>query len=73
MKRINASKNKKQLENKIAAVFKAYMKCLSPEYRKIIVDDLACAFENRLSVLSKAQTHLNCVSVLEGEIRVEAQ
>jgi hypothetical protein len=48
-------KQRKELEVKIAAVFKENIKGLSAELQKILVDDLITAFQNRINVLIRAQ------------------
>lgn len=72
MKQSTPINTRNKLKNKIATAFKNDIKSLSPEYRKIIVDDLVSAFQSRLSVLSRAQSHINFAMAVEGEIQVEA-
>jgi DNA anti-recombination protein RmuC len=50
------SKNRKELEAKLAAVLDADLEILSEDFRKMLVDDLVTAFESRLSVLKNIQT-----------------
>ena len=71
MKQSIASKNRKELENKVAKVFELAMKSLPAEFRKIMVDDLVTAFESRLRALNRAQSNLEFITVTEGEIQVE--
>jgi hypothetical protein len=71
MKQSIASKNRKELENKMAKVFELDMKLLPAEFRKIMVDDLVTAFESRLYILNRAQSNLEFITVTEGEIQVE--
>ncbi len=73
MKKATSTRARKELENKLAQVFESKIKSLSPEFRRIIIDDLVSAFENRLSALSRAQTNINFLTAIDGEIRVEAQ
>jgi hypothetical protein len=71
MKQSIASKNSKELENKMAKVFEKDMKTLPAEFRKILVDDLVTAFESRLCVLNRAQLNLKFITITKGEIQVE--
>ena len=48
-------KQRKELETKMAKVFKESIKGLSTELQKILVDDLTTAFQNRRNVLIRAQ------------------
>jgi len=48
-------KQRKELEAKMAKVFKENIKGLSTELQKILVDDLVTAFQNRINVLIRAQ------------------
>ena len=71
MKQSIASKNRKELENKMAKVFEKDMKLLPSALRKIMVDDLVTAFESRLCVLNRAQSNLKFIMLTEGEVKVE--
>ena len=55
MKQNMTLKKRKELEAKMAKVFKQNIKELSTELQKILVDDLVTAFQNRINVLIKAQ------------------
>lgn len=46
-----ADRDRKELEIKLADVFKGQMNLLSTELREILIDDMVTAFENRLNVL----------------------
>jgi len=48
-------KQRKELETKMAKVFKENLKGLSAELQKILLDDLVTAFQNRINVLIRAQ------------------
>lgn len=48
-------KQRKELEEKLANVFKENLKTLSTELQRILVDDLVTAFQNRINVLMRAQ------------------
>jgi hypothetical protein len=49
-------KNRKELKNKMAEVFSDKIKTLPAEMQDIFLDDIVTAFENRLDVLSRAQS-----------------
>ena len=46
------------MKNKISEVFSEDLKCLPMGLRKIFLDDLVTAFDNRLLVLYKSQSNL---------------
>lgn len=48
-------KQRKELEVKMARVFKENITGLSTELQKILLDDLVTAFQNRINVLIRAQ------------------
>jgi len=48
-------KQRKELEDKMAKVFKENIDVLSMELQKILVDDMVTAFQNRINVLIRAQ------------------
>jgi hypothetical protein len=48
-------KQRKELEGKMAKVFKESIEGLSTELQKILVDDLVTAFQNRMNVLIRVQ------------------
>ena len=55
MKQNITFKQRKELESKMAKVFRENIKGLSAELQKILVDDLVTAFQNRINVLIRAQ------------------
>lgn len=71
MKQSISSKNRKELETKMAKVFEKDMKSLPTELRKIMANDLVTAFESRLCVLNRAQSNLKFITITEGEVKVE--
>ena len=48
-------KQRKELEGKMAKVFKEDISLLSTELQEILVDDMVTAFQNRINVLIRAQ------------------
>jgi len=48
-------KQRKELEAKMAKVFKENIKMLSTELQRILLDDLVTAFQNRINVLIRAR------------------
>ncbi len=48
------SKDRKQIESKLADVFHSEINGLTTELREILLDDMVTAFENRLNVLNQA-------------------
>ena len=50
--KLNAYKNRKEIEAKLANVFDEEINGLSTELRAILLDDMVTAFENRLNVLN---------------------
>ncbi|MCJ7469922.1 hypothetical protein MUO74_05420 [Candidatus Bathyarchaeota archaeon] len=55
MKRNMTLKQRKDVQAKMAKVFKENLKDLSAELQKIMLDDLVTAFQNRINVLMCAQ------------------
>ena len=54
MKEQIKAKDKKKLEEKMAAILGEKIKDLSTELQEILIDDMVTAFENRLNVLNIA-------------------
>ena len=50
-----AFKRRKELEHKMAEVFRENLDVLSAELQRILVDDLVTAFQNRMKVLIRAE------------------
>jgi hypothetical protein len=65
------SKNRKQLKNKMAKVFSDKIQALTVEMQSILLDDLVTAFENRLEVLNRAQSNLQCITYVEMKVNYE--
>jgi len=61
MKECLDSKNRKELKDKMLALFGEMMQPLSKEFQMLLVDDLVTAFESRLKVLNRAQTRVNYI------------
>ena len=59
MKQIT-EKGRKELEAKMAKLFKENINELSTELQGILLDDMVTAFENRLNVLNAAQAMVSC-------------
>lgn len=55
MKQNLTLKQRKELEVKMARVFKGNINVLSTELQKILLDDLVTAFQNRMKVLTRVQ------------------
>ena len=55
MKQNLTLKKRKELEAKLAGIFKENIRGLSTELQKILLDDLVTAFQNRINVLMRVQ------------------
>ncbi len=55
LKKTLTLKERKELQNKMAKVFKRNIKGLPAELQRILLDDLVTAFQNRMNVLIRAQ------------------
>jgi len=55
LKKTLTLKERRELQNKMAKVFKRNIKGLPAELQRILVDDLVTAFQNRMNVLIRAQ------------------
>ena len=69
MKQING-KNRKELKNEMAQVFSGRIQILSTEMQDILLDDLVTAFENRIEVLDRAQSGLQCFTDVGLKVRL---
>jgi prophage DNA circulation protein len=54
------TKHRMALKTKISKAFNEDLKSLPAEMQKIFLDDLVTAFDNRLLVLNKSQSNLQC-------------
>ena len=71
MKSQYSSKERNELRNKMATVFSKKLQMLSRELQEMLLDDLVTAFENRVTVLNKAQGNvkleiaerINCATI----------
>jgi len=63
-------KSRKELQKKMLALFGETMQPLSKEYQMLLVDDLVTAFENRLKVLIRLQSKVECYVEVVSEIRM---
>jgi hypothetical protein len=59
LKRKVTLKQRKDLEGKMAKVFKGNIEGLSTELQEILVDDMVTAFQNRINVLIRVQEKRN--------------
>lgn len=60
MKKRLTIKERKELQSKMAKVFKVNISDLSTELQKILLDDLVTAFQNRINVLNCANAEGLC-------------
>jgi hypothetical protein len=65
MKSQYSSKERNELRNKMATVFSKKLQMLSRELQEMLLDDLVTAFENRITVLNKAQANVK-LEIAEG-------
>jgi hypothetical protein len=56
LKQAQNLRNRKKIESKMVAALSEEMRPLSKDYQKLLVADLVTAFENRLTVLNRAQS-----------------
>jgi hypothetical protein len=71
MKHQTAAKTRKEMKHKMATVFCEKIQKLPPDLQNILLDDLVTAFENRLSVLDRAQTNEKCFSIITEDVEYE--
>jgi hypothetical protein len=64
-------KRRKELENKMAAVFENDMKSVPVRLRKIMACDLVSAFESRLCALNRAQSNLKFLAITGRGVQIE--
>ena len=65
------AKSRKELKQKMAAVFSEKIQQLSPDLQYILLDDLVTAFENRLSVLNRTRLNVKCLAVITEGVECE--
>lgn len=68
MKPRAASKNRKELEAKMAFVFGEKISGVSVELQEILLDDMVTAFENRFDVLRRANANTQTARNKEEKI-----
>ena len=56
MNKRNEQKNRKEIEAKMATVFKENIQMLPKDLQSILLDDMVTAFENRMSVFNRAHS-----------------
>ena len=71
MKHQATAKSRKELKHKMAAVFSEKIQTLSPDLQDVLLDDLVTAFENRLSVLNRAQLNMQCLALITEGVECE--
>lgn len=62
----NSNETNRKIRAKMDVALKDYTGTLSVEMRNILLDDLVCAFENRLKVLATVESNVNFIVDLEG-------
>ena len=68
MKESLDSKSRKELANKILALFGEAMQPLSKDFQMLLADDLVTVFESRFKVLSRVQTSMDFFVEIASEI-----
>ena len=63
--------NRKKLVQKMKTAFSDKIQTLPPELQNILLDDLATAFENRLTVLEKSQLTFLCIPTITEDVKCE--
>ena len=71
MKHQATAKSRKELKHKMEAVFSEKIQTLSPDLQDDLLDDLVTAFENRLSMLPRAQLNMQCLAVTTEGVECE--
>ncbi len=62
------NRNRKELKTKMAQALNDNLQNLTIEMKNILIDDLVTAFENRLQILSHAQSSLQCLVEVGVEV-----
>jgi hypothetical protein len=71
MKRQNRARSRKELKNKMAAVFSDNIKGLSIYLQCVLLDDLVTALENRLAVLNRINESMEFVTAITEDADCE--
>jgi len=61
MNKRTEQKNRKEIEAKMATVFKENIQMLPKDLQNILLDDMVTAFENRMSVFSRTHSSMQIV------------
>ncbi len=71
MKTKITAKSRKEMKNKIAAVFSENIITLSPDLQDALLDDLVTAFERRLSVLNRIHQNTQFITTITESCEYE--
>jgi hypothetical protein len=61
-------KKRRELENKIVAIFEYDMKSVPVGFRRMLADDLVSAFESRIYAMNQGQTNFQDIAMIEGDV-----
>ena len=64
MKNQITAKSRKEMKNKMAAVFSENIKTLSPDLQDALLDDLVTALESRLNVLNRIHQNTQFITTI---------
>ena len=66
-----SAKKRKELKLGMAKVFGDKIQMLSPDLKEVLLDDIVTAFENRLTVLNRANLSMRCITELTESVEFE--
>ena len=71
MKHQTSAKKRKELKLEMAKVFGDKIQMLSPDLQEVLLDDIVTAFENRMTVLNRANLSMQCIAGLTESVEFE--
>ena len=64
-------KKRKELKLSMAKLFSERIQTLSPDLQEVLLDDIVTAFENRLTVLNRANISIQCMTEVTERVEFE--
>jgi hypothetical protein len=66
-----SAKKRKELKLEMAKVFGEEIQTLSSDLQDVLLDDIVTAFENRLTVLNRANVSMHCITESTEDVELE--
>lgn len=66
-----SAKKRSELKHRLAKAFDEKIQMLSPDLQEVLLDDIVTAFENRMTVLNRANISMQCVTEVTEDVELE--